>query len=108
MRASFADAGAAATLATLGAADDGPTADDLEAAARRLSGLPVVAAAGRYDGYWERGIQPWDMAAGIILVREAGGFVSGIRDGDDPVETGSIIAGNSALFEDFRKVIRGE
>ena len=65
-------------------------------------------AAGRYDGYWERGIQPWDMAAGIILVREAGGFVSGLRDGDDPVETGSVIAGNSALFEDFRKVIRGE
>ena len=65
-------------------------------------------AAGRYDGYWERGIQPWDMAAGIILVREAGGFVSGIREGDDPVEKGSIIAGNSALFEDFRKVIRGE
>ena len=65
-------------------------------------------AAGRYDGYWERGIQPWDMAAGIILVREAGGFVSGIRDGDDPVEKGSIIAGNTALFEDFRKMIRGE
>jgi myo-inositol-1(or 4)-monophosphatase len=48
------------------------------------------------------------MAAGMILVREAGGFVSAIRDGDDPMEKGSIVAGNANLFEDFRKVIRGD
>lgn len=65
-------------------------------------------AAGRYDGYWERGIQPWDMAAGLILVREAGGMVSGIRDGQDPVESGSVIVGNQGLFDPFRKIIRGE
>ena len=35
-------------------------------------------AAGRFDGYWERNLQPWDMAAGTIIVREAGGIVSGI------------------------------
>ncbi|WP_062763448.1 inositol monophosphatase family protein [Falsirhodobacter sp. alg1] len=64
-------------------------------------------AAGRYDGYWERNINAWDIAAGIILVREAGGFVSGIREDQDPVESGSIIVGNEALFESFRKVIRG-
>ena len=64
-------------------------------------------AAGRFDGYWERDVRPWDVAAGVILVREAGGFVSGIREGEDPVAQGTVIAGNGALFEDFRKVIRG-
>ena len=64
-------------------------------------------AAGRYDGYWERGINIWDVAAGVILVREAGGFVSGIRDEQDPLE-GSLICGNQNLFEPFRKIIRGE
>ena len=64
-------------------------------------------AAGRYDGYWERELQPWDIAAGLLLVKEAGGFVSAIRDGDDPLEKGAIICGNEPLFEPFRKIIRG-
>ncbi|MDT8858403.1 inositol monophosphatase family protein [Paracoccaceae bacterium Fryx2] len=64
--------------------------------------------AGRYDGYWERGIQAWDIAAGMLLVREAGGFVSAIREGDDPLEKGAVICANGPLFEGFRKVIRGE
>lgn len=64
-------------------------------------------AAGRYDGYWERDIQAWDVAAGILLVREAGGFATGIRERDDPLETGAVVSGNGGLFEDFRKIIRG-
>ena len=64
-------------------------------------------AAGRYEGYWERELQAWDIAAGILLVREAGGMVSAIRDGDDVLEKGALICGNDALFEPFRKVIRG-
>ena len=64
-------------------------------------------AAGRFDGYWERELQAWDIAAGLVLVREAGGMVSGIREEQDPLGSGSIIAGNEALFETFRKVIRG-
>ncbi|MFN3970937.1 MAG: inositol monophosphatase family protein [Gemmobacter sp.] len=64
-------------------------------------------AAGRFDGYWERGINAWDMAAGMIIVREAGGFASGIRDGQDPLESGSVICGNGALFDEFRGIIRG-
>lgn len=63
-------------------------------------------AAGRYDGYWERGIKSWDVAAGILLVREAGGFVEGIRDGDHVLESGRIIAANAQIFESFAKVIR--
>jgi myo-inositol-1(or 4)-monophosphatase len=63
-------------------------------------------AAGRYEGYWERELNAWDIAAGILLVREAGGMVSGIRDGADPLD-GAIIAGNDGLFEAFRGVVRG-
>ena len=64
-------------------------------------------AAGRYEGYWERELHAWDIAAGILLVKEAGGMVSAIRDGDDMLENGAVICGNDALFEPFRKVIRG-
>lgn len=65
-------------------------------------------AAGRYDGYWERELKAWDIAAGLLLVKEAGGFVSAIRDGDEPLVKGAIICGNEPLFEPFRKIIRGE
>jgi len=63
-------------------------------------------AAGRFDGFWERGLNPWDVAAGIILVREAGGFVGPIREGQSALESGAILAGNSALFEQFAAIIR--
>jgi len=65
-------------------------------------------AAGRFDGFWERGLKPWDMAAGMLLVREAGGLVSAVRESDDPLEKGSIICANEPLFEPLRKIIRGE
>lgn len=65
-------------------------------------------AAGRFDGYWERELQAWDIAAGLLLVREAGGFVSAIRDGDDPLVKGALICANEPLFDPFRKIIRGE
>ncbi|SNX67391.1 myo-inositol-1(or 4)-monophosphatase [Cereibacter ovatus] len=64
-------------------------------------------AAGRYDGYWERGISAWDVAAGIVLVREAGGLISGIREDQNPLD-GALICGNQNLFEPFRKIIRAE
>jgi myo-inositol-1(or 4)-monophosphatase len=64
-------------------------------------------AAGRYDGYWERELNAWDIAAGIILVREAGGSVSGIRDGQDPLDSGTVICGNDGLYAPFRKIIQG-
>lgn len=53
-------------------------------------------AAGRFDGYWERGLKSWDIAAGIVLVREAGGVVTGL-EGEDMLETGSVLAGNETL-----------
>jgi myo-inositol-1(or 4)-monophosphatase len=63
-------------------------------------------AAGRYDGYWERELQPWDVAAGILLVKEAGGMVEGLRKGANPLD-GALIAGNDGLFDAFAGTIRG-
>jgi myo-inositol-1(or 4)-monophosphatase len=54
-------------------------------------------AAGRYDGFWERKLQKWDIAAGMIIVKEAGGYVAEIDGGDDILETGSIVAGNEVM-----------
>ena len=63
-------------------------------------------AAGRYDGYWERGLNSWDIAAGLLLVKEAGGFVGPVREGRDMLESGSIIAGNGELYEPLCKILR--
>ncbi len=54
-------------------------------------------AAGRFDGYWERSLNAWDVAAGYILVKEAGGFVEFINRGKHPVFDGNLIAGNSGI-----------
>ena len=63
-------------------------------------------AAGRFDGYWERGLQVWDIAAGLLLVREAGGFAEPIRAGDDLLSGGTVMAANAAIFNAFAGVIR--
>ncbi|MDP2410980.1 MAG: inositol monophosphatase family protein [Pseudolabrys sp.] len=63
-------------------------------------------AAGRLDGYWERDIKPWDMAAGLILVREAGGYVADCDGGEDPLATGNIAAGNDAILKELLKVLK--
>ena len=54
-------------------------------------------AAGRYDGFWERGLKPWDVGAGIILVREAGGFATEIGGGESPLDGATILAANPAI-----------
>jgi len=55
-------------------------------------------AAGRFDGFWERGLSPWDLAAGILLIREAGGFVSDLQGGDAILDTGGVVAGNESVY----------
>lgn len=62
-------------------------------------------AAGRFDGYWERGIHAWDMAAGIVLVREAGGFVSDLDGGRRMLETGTILAGNEIVHQGLQPIL---
>ncbi|SUZ31404.1 Inositol-1-monophosphatase [Roseibaca ekhonensis] len=63
-------------------------------------------AAGRFDGFWERELSAWDMAAGLLLVREAGGFTGPIREGAGIFERGEVIAANAEIFDRFAKVIR--
>ncbi|MDD3445901.1 MAG: inositol monophosphatase family protein, partial [Zavarzinia sp.] len=62
-------------------------------------------AAGRFDGFWETGLQPWDIAAGIILVREAGGFVSDQRGAKKVLEAPEIVAGNEIIHEKLRRLV---
>jgi myo-inositol-1(or 4)-monophosphatase len=64
-------------------------------------------AAGRLDGYWERDLKPWDMAAGLILVREAGGFVSDCDGGDGMLAKGHIVAGNEPIQKELLQVLKG-
>jgi myo-inositol-1(or 4)-monophosphatase len=63
-------------------------------------------AAGRLDGYWERNLQAWDMAAGQIVVREAGGIVSGISGDDDALKTGNVICGNEFVHAELVKILK--
>ncbi|NRB35636.1 MAG: inositol monophosphatase [Rhodobacteraceae bacterium] len=64
-------------------------------------------AAGRYEGFWERGLNPWDVAAGIVIVREAGGLVEAIDPGTNIFDSGQLICANEPIFDAFAKVIRG-
>ncbi|MCA8902146.1 MAG: inositol monophosphatase [Hyphomonas sp.] len=92
--ASFAREIAAMTPATAGIRRYGSAALDL-----------AWVAAGRFDGFWERGLKPWDIAAGIVLVREAGGVVAEI-EGGDVLKTGNILAANADLHPLVEKQLR--
>jgi myo-inositol-1(or 4)-monophosphatase len=64
-------------------------------------------AAGRYDGFWEEDLQFWDIAAGLLLVREAGGFVTDFRGGEAGVARGQILAGNDQIHSRLHKLVAG-
>ncbi|RDV29263.1 inositol-1-monophosphatase [Alteromonas aestuariivivens] len=63
-------------------------------------------AAGRYDGYWERGIKAWDIAAGELLVREAGGLVTDFTGGNDPLFKGEVVAGSVKVLQGLVKHLK--
>ena len=63
-------------------------------------------AAGRIDGFWEMGLKPWDIAAGALLIREAGGMVGGLSGGTDYLEKGHILAGNPKVFAALGRELR--
>jgi myo-inositol-1(or 4)-monophosphatase len=63
-------------------------------------------AAGRYEGFWERKLHSWDMAAGLIIAREAGCMVEPINPAGNILENGEVIIANEPIFETFAKVIR--
>ncbi len=63
-------------------------------------------AAGRFDGFWEFGLNRWDLAAGELLVREAGGFVSDTAGGNAHLDTGNIVAANANLHGDLIDILK--
>jgi myo-inositol-1(or 4)-monophosphatase len=62
-------------------------------------------AAGRFDGYWEYGLSSWDFAAGMLLVREAGGYVSDPENGGDPLASGNVLAANDHLHSPLQSML---
>ena len=64
-------------------------------------------AAGRLDGFWEEGLKPWDTAAGIVLIREAGGYVTGVDGRDLDLARGDILASNPHLHTTLHKILAG-
>jgi myo-inositol-1(or 4)-monophosphatase len=64
-------------------------------------------AAGRFDGFWEEDLQFWDVAAGILLVREAGGFVTDFRGADAALAKGQVLAANDQLHSKLHKLVAG-
>ena len=63
-------------------------------------------AAGRAEGFWERNLKPWDVAAGLLIVREAGGTIGDIDGNDSPMKTGNVLATNGALFGELKKLLQ--
>ncbi|MBL1292546.1 MAG: inositol monophosphatase [Thiotrichales bacterium] len=63
-------------------------------------------AAGRLDGFWEFGLKPWDLAAGALLIEEAGGLVGDVSGGSNHFESGDIVCGNAKVFKALLQNIR--
>ncbi len=61
-------------------------------------------AAGRLDAFWETGLAPWDLAAGSLLIREAGGIISGLDGSENFMETGHVLCGTPKIYKDFAKL----
>jgi myo-inositol-1(or 4)-monophosphatase len=58
------------------------------------------------DGYWERGLKTWDIAAGAVLVREAGGYISDVTGHDGFMATGDVLAGNETMQKELLKLLK--
>src|SRR6185503_16839166 len=63
-------------------------------------------ACGRLDAFWELNLKSWDMAAGVLLVEEAGGVVSELYGGEDPLASGNVLAANTKMHEQLAPLLR--
>ncbi len=78
------------------------------AGVRRLGAVSLdlaYVAAGRFDGFWERDLMPWDLAAGLLLIREAGGYATDLDGGNAMFDTGTVVAGNEYIHKALRDVV---
>lgn len=99
-----------------GHGDPDKFAKQLAAAMRETAGVRrfgaaaldlAYVAAGRFDGFWEEGLSPWDIAAGLIIVREAGGYITDLKGGKTMMETGNVLATNGTLHTPIQALISG-
>src|ERR1700729_1020754 len=114
-RTRFADAVVGCALPHHGRGDLALARHEIAAAQSHFAGLRrfgaasldlAWVAAGRFDAFWERDLAPWDLAAGMLLVREAGGFVSDC-DGHDAVLTkGQVVAGNDTMHRELLRLLK--
>lgn len=113
-RTEFADAVVGCGIPHAGRGDHGEFVRELAGIMSRCAGVRrmgaaaldlAFVAAGRLEGYWERNLSAWDMAAGIILVREAGGFASAPDGSNRMFETRDIVAGNEMAHHALRKAL---
>jgi myo-inositol-1(or 4)-monophosphatase len=114
-RRRLADAVVACGLPHYGRGDLAIARNEIFAAQQNYAGLRrygaatldlAWVAAGRLDAYWERDLSPWDMAAGTLLVREAGGFVSDLDGGDAMLTKGHIAAGNDTMHRELLRLLK--
>jgi myo-inositol-1(or 4)-monophosphatase len=114
-RKNLSEAVLACGLAHLGHGDHATVKRETGAMLDQVAGLRrfgaaaldlAFVAAGRFDGYWERSLSAWDVAAGIILVREAGGFVTDCDGGDAMLDVGEVAAGNDTIRKEIVRVLK--
>jgi myo-inositol-1(or 4)-monophosphatase len=114
-RQRLAEAIVACGLPHYGRGDLALARDEIAAAQRAFAGLRrygaatldlAWVAAGRLDAYWERDLSPWDLAAGSILVREAGGFITDLDGGDAILTKGNVVAGNDTMHRELLRLLQ--
>jgi myo-inositol-1(or 4)-monophosphatase len=114
-RRRLADCVIACGLPHLGRGDLELSRKELTAVQQRVAGLRRFGsaaldlawiAAGRFDGYWERNLSPWDLAAGILLVREAGGYVTDLEGKETMLTSGDVLSGNEIIHNDLLKALK--
>ena len=115
-RANLADAVVATGMPFRGHGDHAAYVKELSAIMPEVAGVRrfgaaaldlAYVAAGRFDGFWERNLSPWDVAAGILLVREAGGYVTDLAGGEAMLDGGEIAAGNEAIHRQLLALLKG-
>lgn len=98
-----------------GHGDTGPYMNVLHAVMPRVAGIRrfgaaaldlAYVAAGRFEGFWERDLKPWDLAVGLLLVKEAGGFVTELDGGSNMLKSGSVLAANDALHGPLLSLVK--
>lgn len=114
-RVGFHDCVIATGIPHLGRGDHNAYLRELQKVMHEVSGIRRVGAAaldlawvaaGRFDGYWESGLNAWDIAAGLLIVKEAGGYITEVDGGTDILANGSVCAGNEMVQKNLVRLLQ--